>query len=153
VLRTNGRSIRALTRTFSIRSRCAAAAIVVAATHHLSPLGMTPAFGEVPLPTACERRLDGVYETRGPASIDRLGDRYVLTVRCEGVHQIYVRNTAVVDLGPFAGKTVRVRYRYAEERNPRARCVRPPCPPVTERVVEITEIEELITLDADLDRQ
>jgi len=124
------------------------------ATHNLSPLGTTPAFGEpqILLPTACERRLDGVYEIHGPASIDRLGDRYVLTVRCEGVHQIYVQNTAAFDLGSFVGKTVRVRYRYADERNPRARCIRPPCPPATERVVEITEIEELTpTLDSDLD--
>jgi hypothetical protein len=95
------------------------------------------------LPPRCERRLGGHYETRGLAIIDKLGDRYVLTVRCEGVHQIYVRVPPAMDLEPFLGKPVRARYTYADEDNPRTRCIRAPCPPATERVLDINGLEEV----------
>jgi hypothetical protein len=96
------------------------------------------------LPLRCERRVDGGYETRGPATIDTLGKRYVLTVRCEGVHQIYVRVSPALDLAQFVGKPVRARYRYVDETSPRTECVRPPCPPAIQRVIEITALEEVI---------
>ena len=95
------------------------------------------------LPSRCERRRDGLYETRGPATIDKLGDRYVLTVRCEGVHRIYVQVPTALNLESFVGKPVRARYRYVDEENPRTRCIRAPCPPATERLLDITELEEV----------
>jgi hypothetical protein len=82
-----------------------------------------------------------MYETRDAASLDRVGDRYVLTVRCEGVHRIYVRGASGVELEPFVGKVVRTRYRYVEQSNSRTRCVSAPCPPSTERLLEIAAIE------------
>jgi len=103
--------------------------------------GVRPAFAEGFLPSRCEGRAGDLYETRGPASLEKLGDRYVLTVRCDGVHQIYVRGAPGVQLEPFLGKPVRARYRYVEEVNPQTRCVRAPCPPGTERLLEIAAIE------------
>jgi hypothetical protein len=96
----------------------------------------------------CEREQDGVYETRGPATIEKLGNRYVLSVRCEGIHQVYVRVSPTLDLERFVGKPVRARYRYIDEPNARTTCVRAPCPPATERVVEVIALEEVAGVTA-----
>jgi len=48
----------------------------------------------------------------------------------------------------FVGKSVRARYRYVEQENPRTRCVRAPCPPVLERVLDITGLEEVSGVNA-----
>jgi hypothetical protein len=104
-------------------------------------LGMRAASGEGVLPPPCEQRRGEMYETRDAASLDRVGDRYVLTVRCEGVHRIYVRGAPGVDLEPFVGKAVRAHYRYVEQSNSRTRCIRAPCSPGTERLLEIAAIE------------
>jgi hypothetical protein len=126
------------------------AVIALLAPIELTSLAFRVAFPSGPsapggglLPPRCERRLGGHYETRGPATIDKLGDRYVLTLRCEGVHQIYVRVPLAMDLEPFLGKPVRARYTYADEDNPRARCIRAPCLPATERVLDINGLEEV----------
>ena len=95
------------------------------------------------LPSRCEQRLDDLYDTRGRTTIDKLGDRYLLTVRCEGVHQIHVRVPPALNLAPFVGKSVRVRYWYVDEDNPRTSCVRTPCPPAIEHVLDITGLEEV----------
>ena len=95
------------------------------------------------LPAACEHREGDLYETAAPAAIQKLGDRYVLTVCCGGIHQIYVRDSTALSLDSWVGKAVRLRYRYVDEPNPRTRCVRAPCPPAIERVVDITSIEEI----------
>ena len=102
-----------------------------------------PASSEGVLPPQCERQRGEEYETRGAATLEKLGDRFVLTVRCDGVHQIYARGVPGVQIEPFLGRPVRTRYRYVEEVNPRTRCVRAPCPPETERLLEITAIEVL----------
>jgi hypothetical protein len=102
-----------------------------------------PASSEGVLPPQCERQRGEEYETRGAATLEKLGDRFVLTVRCDGVHQIYARGVPGVQIEPFLGRPVRARYRYVEEVNPRTRCVRAPCPPETERLLEITAIEVL----------
>jgi hypothetical protein len=75
--------------------------------------------------------------------IDKVGGRYALTVRCDGVHRIYVHVPSTVDLQKFVGKSVRARYRYVEEHNPHTRCVRAPCPPATERVLDVIELVEV----------
>lgn len=112
-----------------------APALAPAAQHTHAPKGHL-------LSSRCERPLDDGYETRGGATIDRVGDRYVLTVRCDGVHQIYARS-ATLALERFVGKPVRARYRYVDEDNPRTRCVRAPCPPASERVLDITGLDEI----------
>ena len=101
-----------------------------------------PARGTV-LPARCEQRVGGLYETRAQATIDKLGERYALTVRCNGVHQIYVRVPSPVDLEGFVGKSVRARYRYVDEPNPYTRCIKAPCPSATERLVDIRNLVEL----------
>jgi hypothetical protein len=100
------------------------------------------------LPRRCEQWLDGVYETRAPATIEKLGNRYVLSVRCEGIRQVYVRVSPTLDLEPFVGKPVRARYRYVDEPNARTTCVRAPCPPATERVVDVIAVEEVAGVTA-----
>ena len=95
------------------------------------------------LPAKCVRRVGALYETRAQATIDKPGKRYALTVRCNGVHTIYVRVPAAVDLEAFVGKSVRARYRYVNEKDPLAKCLREPCPPATLRLVEITELREM----------
>lgn len=104
-------------------------------------LGARPAIAEHFLPSECEGRAGDLYETLGPASFEKLGERYTLTVRCDGVHQIYARGSSRVNLEPFLRKPVRARYRYVDEENLRTRCIRAPCPPSTERMVEIVEVE------------
>src|SRR5262249_15782592 len=54
-------------------------------------LGARPASSSGALPPQCENRLGEEYETRGTASVEKLGDRFVLTVHCDGVHRIYAR--------------------------------------------------------------
>src|SRR5262245_10586440 len=98
--------------------------------------------GATVLPAKCVRRVGALYETRTQATIDKLGKRYALTVHCNGVHTIYVRVPAKVDLEAFVGKSVRARYRYVNEKDPSPKCLREPCPPVTLRLVEITELRE-----------
>jgi len=105
--------------------------------------GARPASAEGVLPPQCESRRGEEYETRGAARLEKLGDRFVLTVQCDGLHQIYARGAPGVDLELFLGKPVRARYRYVEEANPQTRCVRAPCPPGTERLLEIAVIEVL----------
>lgn len=104
-------------------------------------VGARPAFSEGFLPSRCEGRVGDLYETRATATFEKLGDRYVLTVRCGGMHQIYVRGAPRVKLEPFLGKSVRARYRYVEEENSRTCCVRAPCPPGTERMAEMVAVE------------
>jgi len=94
------------------------------------------------LPPRCERQHDGLYENRDPALIAKIGERYVLTFRCEGMHQIYVRRPATVNLGAFVGRAVCARYRYLDEANLHTVCVRAPCPPARERVVDIDALTE-----------
>jgi len=105
--------------------------------------GAVPVSSEGVLPPQCERQRGEEYETSGAASLEKLGNRFVLTVRCEGVHRIYARGAPGVQLEPFLGKPVRARYRYVEEVNPQTRCARAPCPPVSERLLEIAAIEVL----------
>lgn len=93
-------------------------------------------------PPRCERRVGRYYETQGSATIDRVGHRYVLTLNCEGLHQVYVRGHSTINLDLFVGKPVHARYTYTDEGNLGARCIRAPCPPATERVLELHRLEE-----------
>jgi hypothetical protein len=43
-------------------------------------LGARPAIAEHFLPSQCEGRAGDLYETLGPASFEKLGERYTLTV-------------------------------------------------------------------------
>lgn len=103
--------------------------------------GPPPVVGGL-FPPRCERRVGDLYETQGTAVIDKVGDRYVLTLHCDGIHQIYVRLPATMNLDRFVGKVVHARYTYTDDENPRARCIRAPCPPATERVLELHGLEE-----------
>ena len=107
-------------------------------------MGGSPlAFAGGLLPDHCERRVDDLYEARGLTTVDNLAGRYVLTIRCRGVHQIYVRVPSAIELESFIGKSVRARYRYVDQENAASRCVRAPCPPASERVLDIVELEEV----------
>jgi len=131
---------RTVVVTFSVLARIASPSVAFGS---LSSSGGPAATAGSLLPAACERRQGDLYETAVLASIDKLGDRYVLTVCCGGVHQIYVRRSTTLALDAWVGKALRVRYRYADEPNPETRCIRAPCPPAIERVVDITSIDEI----------
>src|SRR5262249_4367852 len=93
------------------------------------PIRAHAALADGALPRRCESGRGDEYETRGAATLAQLGDRFVLTVHCDGVHRIYARGAPGVPLDGFVGKPVRVRYHYVEEVNPRTRCVRAHVPP------------------------
>jgi len=138
------RGLRAASRKIRVVGGCSTALMVMGSCTPVLP----PASAGGHSPARCERRLNGLYETLGPATIDKHQDRYVLSFRCDGIHQVYVRIPAALDLEQFVGKSVRARYRYVEQENPRTRCVRAPCPPVLERVLDITGLEEVSGVNA-----
>lgn len=93
-------------------------------------------------PAAWERAVRGRYENRGIAQIERLGERWVLNVHCDGTHATYLDDTRV-DLTRYARGYVSVRYHYADRTISTPQCVRAPCPPVLERRIVLDQIKTL----------
>jgi hypothetical protein len=93
---------------------------------------------EAPL-QAWERAVDGVVEHLGIGRVEQLGNRWVLTVYCDGTHSTYL-DTTTLDLQAFGSRYVRARYRYEERENPDTQCVRAPCPPARERLVAVQQL-------------
>jgi hypothetical protein len=52
-------------------------------------------------PAPWERAVRGTYENRGIAQIEKLGDRWVVSVHCDGTHTTYLDDTRV-DLARYA---------------------------------------------------
>jgi len=57
-----------------------------------------------------ERIVDGVYEHRGLAQVERLGTQWLLNVMCDGTHAVYIEESRA-DLAAFRKGCVRARYR------------------------------------------
>jgi len=91
---------------------------------------------------AWERIVRGAYENKGIAQVERLGDRWVLNVMCDGVHATYIDDTTL-DLPLYSQGYVNARYHYVDRINSNARCVQGPCPPVQERRVALERLTVL----------
>ena len=82
---------------------------------------------------------NGSFVNRGPARIDRVGNRWALSVLCSGTHTTYLDDTTI-DLQSYTKGFVRARYRYVERDVPNPRCVQAPCGPITERRIALEEL-------------
>jgi hypothetical protein len=89
-----------------------------------------------------ERAVRGSYENRGIAKIEKVGNRWALTVLCSGTHTTYIDDTAI-DLVRYAGGYVSARYRYVERTIENPKCFRAPCGPVTQRMIALDEVKKL----------
>ena len=89
-----------------------------------------------------ERLVGGAYENRGVAKIERMGQRWVLTVVCNGTHTTYLDDTTI-DLPSYASGYVHARYRYIDRTLEDARCLRAPCGPVTERRIQLRKLRHV----------
>ena len=88
-----------------------------------------------------ERVVRGSYENRGLAQIERVGDRWVLSILCNGTHSAYLDDTAI-DLSRYVPGYVRARYHYVD-RMIVAKCFRAPCGPVLERRVVLERLKSV----------
>jgi hypothetical protein len=86
-----------------------------------------------------ERLVGRQYENKGIARIERLGDRWVLAVWCRGIHTTYLDDTDL-DLARHQDRFVSVRYEYVDRIVQNPKCVRAPCPAVTERRIRLDRI-------------
>ena len=99
-----------------------------------------------------ELLVEGRYENKGIARIEKIGDRWVLSVWCGGIHTTYLDDTKF-DLMQYQDRFVAVRYGYVDRSVPNPKCVRAPCPPLTERRILLDRITPVrITLDQANDR-
>jgi hypothetical protein len=104
------------------------------------------------VPAEWERLVEGSFENKGVARIERLGDRWVLSVTCRGTHTTYLDETAI-DLTQYADRYVSARYRYVERTVPNPRCVKAPCGPIQERRLSLERVTVLpITVEAARER-
>jgi hypothetical protein len=128
-------------REIAASALAAAAVLVVSGCSGPASSGSAPGAGAGwILSPRCERTRGDLSEVLVPSVIERLGTRYVLTVPCDGTHSIYIKGSPGIDLASLLGQPVCVRYRYVEERRVPSPCVRPPCPPAVERVLDIAEV-------------
>ena len=98
-------------------------------------------------PVQWERPVRGVYENKGVARIERLGERWMLSVWCQGTHSTYLDPTTL-DLKQYLDRFVTVRYSYVEREVADPKCLRAPCSPLHERRISIERITPLrITLE------
>ena len=88
---------------------------------------------------AWERVVQGSYENRGIAQIEKVGNRWALTVLCNGTHTTYIDDTKL-DLASHAGSYVHARYKYAERTIDDPKCFRAPCGPIRERRIALERL-------------
>jgi hypothetical protein len=99
-------------------------------------------------PAEWERLAEGAFENKGVARIERLGDRWVLSVVCRGTHTTYLDETSI-DLTQYADRYVSARYHYVERTVPDPKCFRAPCGPIRERRLSLERVTVLpITVQA-----
>ena len=90
---------------------------------------------------AWERRVEQSFVPRGLAKIERVGNRWALTVLCRGPHTTYLE-PGRVDHSALADQYVQARYHYVDVAATVA-CVRGPCAPTTERRVVLERADPL----------
>lgn len=100
-----------------------------------------------PIPERWESLSDDMYENRGIAQIERIAPKYMLTISCGRIHQVFIYQNPEVALKHYVGKFVRARYTYAEVKK-RVQCIKEPCHPATKRKIVIHSLEETIASEA-----
>jgi hypothetical protein len=95
-----------------------------------------------PDPAAWERRVGDVYENRGLARVERIGQLWMLTILCNGAHSTYIEPSRI-DPALYAKGFVAAQYRYVDRENRDARCVQAPCSPITERRIVLERLERI----------
>ncbi len=93
-----------------------------------------------PKPKFWEIQHQGEFQNRGIARIDKLGNEYVLTVFCKGVHRVFIHQHKKINLEEFLGQFVQVQYTYGDVKK-QVRCIKAPCNPITERKLIIQDLE------------
>lgn len=88
---------------------------------------------------AWEQVVSGAYENKGIAQVERLGDRWVLNVMCDGIHATYI-DDITIDLPLYGKGYVSARYHYVNRTSSDLRCVQAPCLPVQERRVALERL-------------
>jgi hypothetical protein len=102
----------------------------------------TPVSPVQPAPAEWERVVEGAIENRGLAKIERLGDRWALSVICKGIHTTYIHDPPV-GLEGRTGEYVSARYRYVDVEVNDPKCVRAPCGPVRERRIVVEQLRKV----------
>jgi hypothetical protein len=87
-----------------------------------------------------ERVVRGAYENRGIAQIEKMGNRWVLNIMCDGTHATYLDDTRV-DLARYARGYVSARYHYADRTIDDPKCFRAPCPSMPERRIVLERVK------------
>ena len=98
---------------------------------------------------AWERRVERSFVPRGLAKVERVGNRWALTVLCRGTHTTYLE-PGDIDHVRLADQYVQARYHYVDVGNAAA-CVRGPCPPASERRVVLERADPLRPPPTELD--
>ena len=106
------------------------------------PNGPVVAVPASPEPAAWERRIGDRYENRGLARVERLGQLWMLTILCSGVHSTYLEPSQI-DPAPFEKGYVAAQYRYVDRENKDVQCIQPPCAPVTERRIALERLTRI----------
>ena len=89
-----------------------------------------------------ERAINGAFENKGVATIERLGPAWVLTVQCAGTHTTYLEATSI-DLAKYDATYVRARYRWVDRLVKDPRCVLPPCQNISQRMIALDRVDTL----------
>lgn len=110
-------------------------------THVLHPLLPTKFIVVHPTPEPWEVLPNDIYENRGIAQMTRVAKDYLLTISCNGLHQVFIHQHPEVALEPYVGKFVQAQYTYAEVTK-HVQCIKAPCHPVTERKIVIHSLKE-----------
>jgi hypothetical protein len=97
-----------------------------------------------PQPKLWEQEVDEIFSNRGVAKIERLGERYLLTIHCFGIHSVYAKGGLEVNLDAYVGQLVHTYYVYVETVNMNTRCIKAPCEPVMESEAVIKRVEKVI---------
>jgi hypothetical protein len=83
-----------------------------------------------------------VYENRGLARVERIGQLWMLTILCNSTHSTYIEPSRL-DPAPYAKGYVTAQYRYVDRENRDARCVQAPCGPIIERRIVLERLERI----------
>lgn len=97
---------------------------------------------QAPAPAPWERSVQGAFENRGVAHIERLGTRWILNVLCDGTHATYIDDTTL-NLTRYTKGYVRARYQYVDRQVHDPKCIAAPCAAITERRIALQRVSPI----------
>jgi transcriptional regulator of NAD metabolism len=92
-----------------------------------------------PVAAPWERVVSVSLQNRGIAKVEKIVERWVLTVSCDGTHSTYIDDTKF-DLAHFSKGYVSARYHYVNRVVRDVKCFREPCPAITERRIALEHL-------------